>query len=175
MSRLPTSCIRCGKVVQGPCDCQAPKIVNDHINQKKSRKQRGYNYAWEKLSLKARRLQPFCSDCNTTDDLQADHTPEAWERHEQGLPIRLQDIDVTCGPCNRRRGAARGERMTRHKPRRDDESLDEVQVPEQTGRPSHGHTEAQGSTPNDTQPEPDGPKSTANLFSRQVNGDADDG
>lgn len=155
-------------MVQGPCDCQAPKIVNDQINQKKSRKQRGYNYAWEKLSKRARRLQPFCSDCNATDDLQADHTPEAWERHEAGLPIRLQDIDVVCGPCNRERGAARGERMTRHKARRDDEGPDEVQVPEQTGRPSDGHTAPQGTTPDDTQPEPDAPKGAGNYFPRGV-------
>lgn len=120
-------------------------------------------------------MQPFCSDCGTSDNLTADHTPEAWERHDQGLAIRLQDIDVVCMMCNIKRGAARGDTMTRHKARRDDEGPDEVQVPEQTGKPSDGHTAPQGTTPDETQPEPDGPKSTGNLFSRQVNGDADDG
>lgn len=70
-------------------------------------RERGYNKAWDKLSARARRMQPFCSDCGRTDDLQADHSPEAWERRERGLPIRLQDIDVVCGDCNRRRGQAK--------------------------------------------------------------------
>lgn len=68
---------------------------------------RGYNAAWRRLSRKARRLQPFCTDCGTTEDLQADHTPEAWARHAAGKTVRLEDIDVVCGPCNRSRGAAR--------------------------------------------------------------------
>ena len=70
--------------------------------------QRGYNSRWRRLSAKARKLQPFCTDCGTTTDLQADHSPEAWRRHNAGKPIRLRDIDVVCGPCNRTRGAARG-------------------------------------------------------------------
>lgn len=70
---------------------------------------RGYDWQWTKLSRRARQLQPFCSDCGATDDLQADHTPEAWRRKARRLAIRLKDIDVVCGDCNRRRGAARGE------------------------------------------------------------------
>lgn len=68
---------------------------------------RGYNWKWRKLSEKARKLQPFCSVCGSTSDLQTDHTPEAWRRHEQGLAIRLQDVRVLCGDCNRRAGEAR--------------------------------------------------------------------
>ncbi|MCH5641431.1 hypothetical protein [Gordonia sp. ABSL49_1] len=76
---------------------------------------RGYDTAWRKLSARARRLQPFCSDCGAVDDLQADHSPEAWQRKAAGKTIRLQDIDVVCGPCNRTRGAARtnGKLLTR--------------------------------------------------------------
>lgn len=70
--------------------------------------QRGYNSRWRRLSKRARELQKFCSDCGAVDNLQADHSPEAWRRHNAGKPIRLQDIDVVCGPCNRTRGAARG-------------------------------------------------------------------
>ena len=79
-----------------------------------SSSKRGYDSRWRKLSEHARKLQPFCVDCGTTYDLQADHTPEAWARHEEGKPVRLQDIDVVCGDCNRKRGAARGSRATRH-------------------------------------------------------------
>ncbi len=68
---------------------------------------RGYGSAWQKLSARARRLQPFCSDCGATDDLTADHSPEAWERVAAGLPVRLADVDVVCRGCNSRRGRAR--------------------------------------------------------------------
>lgn len=73
-----------------------------------NRHERGYDHRWSKLSAKARKLQPFCSDCGRTDHLTADHSTEAWKRHERGLPIRLQDIDVVCQWCNADRGAARG-------------------------------------------------------------------
>jgi 5-methylcytosine-specific restriction protein A len=58
-------------------------------------------------------LQNFCTDCGSVEDLQADHTPEAWARKAAGKPIRLRDVDVVCGECNRRRGAARGEAPNR--------------------------------------------------------------
>ncbi len=70
---------------------------------------RGYDSEWERLSKKARKLQPFCSDCGATEDLQADHSPEAWTRRAAGKPIRLKDVDVVCGPCNIGRGQARPE------------------------------------------------------------------
>ena len=75
--------------------------------------QQGYDSKWRRLSEQARRLQPFCVDCGRVDDLQADHSPEAWRRRDKGLPIRLKDIDVVCRSCNVARGAARGENVTR--------------------------------------------------------------
>lgn len=95
-------CLTCGEPSDGP---RCPEHTTDP---KASASARGYDAAWAKLSKRARRAQPWCSDCGSVTDLQADHTPTAWERHEAGLPIRLQDIDVCCGPCNRARGAARG-------------------------------------------------------------------
>lgn len=70
--------------------------------------QRGYDAAWDRLSRRARRLQPFCTDCGSTEDLQGDHTPEAWAAKAAGKPIKLSMIVVRCGPCNRAAGAARG-------------------------------------------------------------------
>lgn len=67
----------------------------------------GYDRAWRSLSLRARRLQPFCSDCGAVDDLSVDHSPEAWERKAAGLAIRLEDVDVVCRACNSARGQAR--------------------------------------------------------------------
>ena len=96
-----------------PClDCGEPSErarCPDHtVDRKPSKLERGYDGAWKRLSKRARRLQPFCSDCGATSDLQGDHSPQAWQRHAEGKPIRLVDVDVVCGPCNRARGAARG-------------------------------------------------------------------
>lgn len=77
-----------------------------------NRHKRGYGYRWEQLSKRARRLQPFCTDCGSTHDLTADHTVEAWKRHDAGLPVRLKDIEVVCRSCNTDRGAARGDNAT---------------------------------------------------------------
>ncbi len=68
---------------------------------------RGYDWAWQKLSTRARRIQPWCLDCGTTVDLTTDHSTQAWARKAAGLPIRLSDVAVVCRPCNSRRGRAR--------------------------------------------------------------------
>jgi 5-methylcytosine-specific restriction enzyme A len=99
--------VSCGELSdQSRCPEHRPQQV------KASAASRGYDNAWTRLSRKARKLQPFCLDCGSTEDLQADHSPEAWRRKAAGKTIRLRDIDVVCGPCNRRRGAARGDAPT---------------------------------------------------------------
>jgi 5-methylcytosine-specific restriction endonuclease McrA len=103
-------CLDCGEPSDGP---RCPEHTTDP---KTSAAHRGYDAAWTKLSKRARRLQPFCSGCGATDDLQTDHTPEAWARKAAGLTIRLQDVQVLCGPCNRAAGAARGSSATRGMP-----------------------------------------------------------
>lgn len=70
-------------------------------------KERGYDTQWRRLSERARRIQPYCTDCGTTDDLTGDHSREAWRRKDAGLPIRLRDIDVVCRSCNSKRGQQR--------------------------------------------------------------------
>jgi hypothetical protein len=52
-------------------------------------------------------MQSYCSDCGTTEGLQADHLPEAWRAKAEGKPITLRMVDVVCGPCNVARGSAR--------------------------------------------------------------------
>ena len=97
-----TPCLECGEPSNGPrCD--------EHRRPAASRPSRaaGYDTAWDRLSRRARKLQPFCSDCGTRDDLTTDHSPEAWKRKERGLAIRLEDVSVVCRACNSRRGAAR--------------------------------------------------------------------
>ena len=69
---------------------------------------RGYDARWARLSRKARRLQPFCSDCGSTQDLQLDHTEETWWRYLNGKPIGLEHTGgVVCHSCNVARGQAR--------------------------------------------------------------------
>lgn len=69
---------------------------------------RGYDAQHDKLSKRARRLQPWCSSCGATEDLQLDHGPQTWERRAEGKPLRLQDYrGVYCGDCNRANGPAR--------------------------------------------------------------------
>lgn len=100
-------CIVCGTPANGS---RCPDHRTDH---KPSARARGYNTAWDRLSKRARRMQPFCLDCGSTEDLQADHLPSAWQRKADGKPIRLQDIAIRCGPCNRAAGPARGNTVTR--------------------------------------------------------------
>lgn len=93
-------CIQCGQ----PSDrTRCP----EHRKDTRDKRARGYDWAFDELSRRARKLQPFCTDCGSVDNLQADHTPNAWARKAAGRTIRLQDIDVVCGPCNRARGSAR--------------------------------------------------------------------
>jgi 5-methylcytosine-specific restriction endonuclease McrA len=108
-------CLGCGQPVPGRfsrCPTCAAPVTRRATRRADARRgktaARGYDNQWRVLSEKARALQPFCSDCNGTEDLTVDHSPEAWARRARGLPIRLRDVDVLCRPCNARRGAARG-------------------------------------------------------------------
>lgn len=100
-------CLTCGLPSAGP------RCTEHTTTTKGTARQRGYDTAWDRLSRRARKLQPFCLDCGATDDLQTDHTPEAWARRAAGKPLRLKDVQVLCGPCNRAAGAARGPSATR--------------------------------------------------------------
>lgn len=154
MPRLRTPCIDCGEPVKATrCDECAREAdrhrIRKHAPKKASPKARGYDERWRRLSRRARLLQPFCSDCGATDDLQADHSPEAWERHEKGLPLRLADVDVVCGRCNRKRGAARGA-TSRSK---QSEVRNGTRTHAEADRPSDGHTGPWGESPAGQEPD----------------------
>lgn len=102
----PTSDTRC------PEHTVTHRAANRRPEVKASTRSRGYGTAWRKLSERARKLQPFCSDCGAREDLTVDHTPEAWERYNAGKPVRLRDVDVVCRPCNGARGRARPSEST---------------------------------------------------------------
>src|SRR5690625_4069438 len=112
MARLQSVCPECGAVFSredSSAYCSDCKPQRDYATRTKTTHERGYNERWNRLSRKARELQPFCSDCGTMDDLTADHTELAWQRFDAGKTIRLQDIDVVCRSCNSATGEARGE------------------------------------------------------------------
>lgn len=96
-------CLDCGVPVGASrCeDCsQLLKAERPHQSGKrtdgKSASARGYDYRWQRLSKRARALQPWCSDCGCPDDLTADHL--VW-------PARtLKHVEVVCRPCNAFRG-----------------------------------------------------------------------
>lgn len=104
MSDLLRPCPDCGELSENTY-C-AEHTMSD--SRPKDRRARGYDAQWKRLSRQARREQPFCSvpGCTSTD-LTTDHSPEAWERHEAGLAVRLQDVAVLCRSHNSQKGAAR--------------------------------------------------------------------
>lgn len=108
MMRRP--CVDCGTLSEHT-RCAEHTVVHRAENRapetKAPTRQRGYGTPWRKLSEKARRMQPFCIDCGTRDDLTADHSEQAWRRHNAGKPVRLADVEVCCRACNARRGRAR--------------------------------------------------------------------
>lgn len=90
------TCVICGEICDGP---RCP----DHVarpRKKVSATRRGYDTRWQRLSARARHLQPWCSRCGTHDDLTTDHLH--W-------PARtLADVDVLCRSCNAAKGKAVG-------------------------------------------------------------------
>lgn len=119
LTTLSSVCATCGLVYErtrqsayclecrpAPAPAQADRR-RERERRRGSATARGYGAAWQRLSARARRLQPWCSDCGRTDDLTGDHSPRAWERYESGRAVRLEDIDVVCRECNTLRGEAR--------------------------------------------------------------------
>ena len=116
VTTLSSVCPECGTVFErlvssAYCDDCRPKDESWRLRGKTTT-ERGYGSRWQRLSKRARKLQPFCTDCGSPYDLTADHTEQAWRRVEQGKSLRLQDIDVVCRDCNSARGAARGDKIT---------------------------------------------------------------
>lgn len=101
-------CIVCGEPSSSSrCDEHQREQRREELSRRESASARGYDHAWNKLSKRARALQPWCSVCFTTEDLTADHLPSAWRRKAEGKAIRLRDVDVLCSEHNTLRGSSR--------------------------------------------------------------------
>lgn len=91
-------CLECGDLSE---DARCPEHQRRELPRpnRPTTAQLGYGGKWQRLSRKARRLQPWCSWCLTEDDLTTDHL--VW-------PARsLEDVQVLCRPCNSRKGVLR--------------------------------------------------------------------
>lgn len=93
-------CLTCGEP-SGRSRCDAhrvkapPKVLpKGHVHLNPAR--------WKALSKRARRMQPWCLDCGTTEDLTTDHVIPVSEAPE--LAYKPANIAVRCRPCNSRRG-----------------------------------------------------------------------
>jgi 5-methylcytosine-specific restriction protein A len=114
MTSIPKPCLDCGDLSsESRCEVhtatrtQAEQKQRDRDRDRLSPRERGYDTQWRRLSERARRLQPWCSDCGAIEDLSADHKPKAWQRKAQGKALRLCDVDVLCNGCNSRRESSR--------------------------------------------------------------------
>jgi len=112
---LPRPCLVCGEP-SPESRCKAHKLRTH--TKPRSRHERGYTSAWDRLSKQARRIQPWCSDCGATERLSVDHTPASWQKVAEGKALTLQDfadglLSVRCLPCNIAAGHARGNNVTR--------------------------------------------------------------
>lgn len=103
-------CLSCGELTTASrCDDCRPVAdrLSARVLPRTSPRTRGYDTAWDNLSARARRLQPFCILCGDPTDLTTDHLPEAWERKARGQTIRLCDVRVLCRGCNTAAGTSR--------------------------------------------------------------------
>ena len=104
-------CLTCGLPSEDSrCPEHQPKSWQ---HREGSARARGYDRTWDKLSIRARRMQPFCSLCFSTENLTTDHLPSAWRRKAEGKAIRLRDVRVLCSPCNVDAGSSRPDDMGR--------------------------------------------------------------
>lgn len=101
---MMTTCLTCGEPSE---QAYCPDHKTPHAPKAKTSTERGYDHRWQKLSKRARRIQPFCTDCGSTENLTLDHSPRAWERYYTGKNIRLIDTAVLCMDCNIARGQQR--------------------------------------------------------------------
>lgn len=110
---LKRACLDCGAPSEGSRCPEHTAAQAAERRPSRYPREAGYDRAWRALSARARRMSPMCEVCFTSQDLTADHTPEAWRRRAAGLPIRLQDIRILCRRHNASAGPARGASIRR--------------------------------------------------------------
>ncbi|MBS1691924.1 MAG: HNH endonuclease [Actinobacteria bacterium] len=94
-------CLVCGQPGRrNRCPEHLPKRPNKHLPRHHPHMNGG---RWKRLSVAARRRQPWCLDCGAVADLTVDHVIPIAEAPE--LAYEPRNLAVRCRPCNSRRGA----------------------------------------------------------------------
>jgi 5-methylcytosine-specific restriction endonuclease McrA len=97
---LPRPCAGCGRVVRAT-RCAECKRIKDRARPR--RIDRGYDYAWNKLSRQLREQQPFCSIAGCkSQDLTVDHIIPLSEA--PWLRLEISNLRVLCRSHNSQKG-----------------------------------------------------------------------
>ena len=101
MAQLPRPCLECGEIARA-ARCEECKAKHSKAKEsaRPTRAQRGYDYAWRKLSKAMREAQPWCSQCQSTKDLTVDHRIPL---SDGGLTV-TSNLWVLCRRCNSSKG-----------------------------------------------------------------------
>lgn len=115
---LSKPCLDCGDDAEhGSSRCAQCRRPRDRSHEP-SASQRGYDSRYRIVRSRALRMQPWCTDCDSDQNLTVDHSARSWELIKQGQRPSLDWftaglLTVCCMACNQRRGAARGANVTR--------------------------------------------------------------
>lgn len=95
-------CLDCGTPTEAGSRC-AECAPAARVDRRRGRKRERRSSAWDRLSKRARRAQPWCSECGSTDDLTADHVVPLAD----GGPMLPgpAGVAVLCRSCNARKGS----------------------------------------------------------------------
>lgn len=101
-------CLRCGELSP---ESYCPEHRRERWNRRVSRSSE-YGPNWTALSRKCRKLQPWCTQCGSTEQLETHHTVEAWLKLKHVGALTFSDAEkglliVLCHRCNVAAGAAR--------------------------------------------------------------------
>jgi len=97
MKKFYSPCLYCGVLSRGSACKQCLNAIQSRDPKRKNRK---YDYEWNKLSKLARQIQPWCSRCGSKKDLTADHILSI----ANGGQNTLENIMVLCRKCNSSKG-----------------------------------------------------------------------
>ena len=95
MKRFNSPCLYCGILSRGSTCPQCAQAIASR-DPARIKRNRQYDYEWQKLSKYARSIQPWCSRCKSIKDLTADHILSL----ANGGLNTLDNIMVLCRRCN---------------------------------------------------------------------------
>ena len=98
MFKLPRPCVDC-QVITRSSRCSNCKRIKERS--RPTAAQRGYGYAWQKLSREFRARHPYCFKCGSIKDLTTDHI---ISKKNGGLD-EWANLQTLCRVCNSIKGS----------------------------------------------------------------------